>query len=85
MKFSNSMNSLLTNFIPHKNSKLAKLLFGNSCLKSHISINTCWIPTNESLKFKIDCLESKNSYILLIDAISFKLRLISFVYRVTQK
>ena len=31
-------------------------------------------------KFKLDCLESKYSYILLINAINFKLCLINFVY-----
>ena len=35
---------------------------------------------SEGWKFKLDCVESKNSYILLIDAISFKLRLINLVY-----
>ena len=40
------------------------------------SLLTSLIPPN----FKLDCLESKNSYILLINAVSFKLCLINFVY-----
>ena len=39
-----------------------------------------WILTNEGSKFKLDCLKFKNSYILMIDVINFKLRLINFVY-----
>ena len=36
--------------------------------------------TNEGSKFKLDCVQSKNSYISLINVINFKLRLINFVY-----
>ena len=32
------------------------------------------------LKFTLDCLKVENSYMLLIDVISFKVRLINFVY-----
>ena len=80
MKLSNFMNSLLTNLIPQKNSKLAKISILKFTFKSHASFNTSWIPTNEDSKFKLDCAESENSCILLIDVISFKLRLINFVY-----
>ena len=76
MEFSNLMNSLLTNLIPKK---LKVGLVRNLCSKSHISINTRWIPINEGLKFKLDCSESKNSHTLWIDVINFKLRLINFV------
>ena len=38
------------------------------------------ILTNEGSKFKLDCIKTKNSYILLIDDINFKLCLIDFVY-----
>ena len=31
-------------------------------------------------KIKLDCIKYKNSYVLLIDDINFKLRLINFVY-----
>ena len=45
-----------------------------------ISLNTWWISTNEDSKFKLDCVKSKNSYILIIKVIKFKLRFINFVY-----
>ena len=35
---------------------------------------------DSSSKFELDCVESKNSYILLINVINFKLRLINYVY-----
>ena len=58
-----------------------KFLVWNSCSKSHISINTWWILTNEgSTEFKLDCVKLKNSYILWIEVINFKLALINFVY-----
>ena len=44
--------------------------------RNHISLNTRLIPTNEVSKLKLDCVESKNNYILLIGVISFKLPLI---------
>ena len=66
MTFSNLMNSLF-----------AKLKF---VFKSHISINTLWILTNEGSKFKLDRVELKHSYILWIKVINFKTRLIDIVY-----
>ena len=42
--------------------------------------NTSRILKNEGSKFKLDCIKSKNSYILLIDDINFILCLINFVY-----
>ena len=80
MKFSNFTNSLLTNFIPQKNSKLAKFLAWNSCSESHISLNTWWISANKGSKFKLDYVEPKNNDILLIDTTNFELRLINFLY-----
>ena len=38
------------------------------------------IQKKKGSKFKLDCVELKNSCILLIDIISFKLHLINFVY-----
>ena len=35
---------------------------------------------NEGSKFKLDCVESKNSYILTINAINFKQSLNNFEY-----
>ena len=63
-----------------KNSKLAKISSLKFMLKSHISLNTWLISTNEGSKFKFDPLESKDSYMLWINAINFKLRLITSVY-----
>ena len=80
MKSSNLMNSLFANLIPPKIQSWPKFLSWNSCSKSHISINTWRILTNKGLKFKLDCLESKNSHILWINVINFKLRLINFIY-----
>ena len=74
------MNSFVEKFDTPNNSKLAKISSLNLCSKSHIFLNTSWIPANESSKFKLDCVESKTSYILLIDAINFELALIKFVY-----
>ena len=45
-----------------------------------MSLNTSQIQANESSKLKLDYMEPKNSYILLINVINFKLRLIKFVY-----
>ena len=39
------------------------------------------VSTNESSKFKLDCVEAKKVYILLTDVINFKLRLINFVHQ----
>ena len=36
-------------------------------------------------KFKLECLEVKNSYLLLIDIINFKLPLINFEYSFVEK
>ena len=44
-----------------------------------MSVNTGWIPTNRDQHF-LDCVETKNCDILLIDVINFKLQLINFVY-----
>ena len=74
------MNSLLTNFIPPKIQSWPKFLACNLCSKSHIALKTSWIPANQGSKFKLDCVESKNSYILLIDIINSKFRLINFAY-----
>ena len=70
MKFSNFMNSLLTNLIPLKIQSWPKFLARNLCSKSHISLNTSRIPANESSKFKLDRVEFKNRYISLIDVIN---------------
>ena len=84
MKFSNFMNGLLTNLIPpppkKKKSKLAiisslKFMFKKLRVSPYLMV-----PTNEFSKFKLDCVKSKNSYILLMDVINFKLRLINFLY-----
>ena len=80
MKFSNILNSLLTNLIPPKIHCWPKFLAWNSRSKSHISLTTCWIPTSKGSKFKLFCVELRNKYILMMDVISFKLRLINFVY-----
>ena len=80
MKFNNFMNCLSTNLIPPKIQSWTKFVALNSCSKSHISLNTRWIPTDEGSKFKLDYLESKYSYILLIDLINLKFGLINFVY-----
>ena len=68
MKFSNSMNSLLTNFETHKNSKLVKLSSLRLMFKKPY------------LSKYLDCVESSNSYILFIDVTNSKLHLINFVY-----
>ena len=41
---------------------------------------TSLIPTNEGSKFKLDFVEFRNSYILMINIINVNLRLINFVY-----
>ena len=43
------------------------------------------ILTNEGSKFKLDSVNLKIASFLLIDAINFELRLINFVYRLSQK
>ena len=60
MKFINFMNRLLTNLIPPKMQSWPKFLAGNLCSKSHIFLNTSWIPANEGSKFKLDCVELEN-------------------------
>ena len=74
------MNSLLTNLIPPKIPIWPKFLAWNSRSKSYISLDTWWILTSEGSKFKSDYLQSKNSCILLIIVVNFKLRLINFAY-----
>ena len=74
------MNSLLTNLISPKIQSCPKFLALKLCSKNHISLNTSCIPATEDSKFKSDCIESKNSYILLINVTNFKLRLVNFVY-----
>ena len=66
------MNSLLTNLIPQK-FKVGQ----NYYREIHVQKA---IPTHEGSKFELDCVVFKSSYILMIDVISFKLRLINFVY-----
>ena len=80
MKFINFMNSLLINLIFPKIQSCPKFLVRHLCSKCHFSLITSWIPANEGLEFKLDSLKSRNSLILLIDIINFKLRLIEFVY-----
>ena len=80
MKSIDFMNSLLTNLIPPKIQSWPKFLARKLCFKSHIFTNTSWIVATEGSKFKLDCVESKNGYILLINVINFKLRLINFAY-----
>ena len=50
-------------------------MFKKPCISQYLRV-----ATNQGSKFKLDCVESKNSYIVLINGISFKLRLINFVY-----
>ena len=80
MKFSNFMKSLSTNLDTLKNSKLAKFSILKSMFKKPYLSQYLWIPTNEGSKFKLDCVQAKNCYIILMDVINFKLRLINFVY-----
>ena len=77
MKSIDFMNS--DKFDTPKNSKLAKISSLKIMSKSHIFLKTSWLPTTEGSKFKLDCVESKNGYILLINVINFKLCLINFV------
>ena len=76
------MNSSCWQFDTPKSSKLAKICsLKFVCKKSYLSLNTCWIPTNEGSKLKLDFVESKNSRVsLMIDVLSFKLCLVDFVY-----
>ena len=74
------MNSLLTNLIHPKFQSWPefarlKFMFKNSYLFQYLMD-----LTNEGSKFKLDCVKSKNSYILLIDVINFKLCLINCIY-----
>ena len=80
MKSIDFMNSVVTNLIPPKILSWPKFLAWKLCSKIHIFPNTSWISPTEDSKFKLDCVESKNGYILLIYVINFKLRLINFVY-----
>ena len=70
MKFSNFYRQFVDKFDIPKYSKLAKI---------SSFLNTSWTVANEGSKFKLHCVESKNSYISLIDVINFKLRLVNFV------
>ena len=79
MKFSNFMNSLLTNLMLTE-IKLTKIFRLKFMLKRTYLSQYLIDSTNECLKLKLECLEIKNSYILLIDVINFKLRLINFIY-----
>ena len=71
---------VLTKLIPPKIQSWSKFLAWKLCSKSHIFLKTSWIPATEGSKFKLDCVESKNGYILLISVINFKSRFINFVY-----
>ena len=77
MKFSNNINNILTNLTPPKIKSLPKF---PAHVQIAISLRTKWIPTNEDSKFKSDCAESKDGYIMLTDVINFKLRLINLAY-----
>ena len=79
MKFSDFMNNLLTTFDNPKNSKLEKISSFKFMFKEPYISQYLIVSTNESSKFTLDCVEAKKVYILLIDVISFKLRLINFV------
>ena len=81
MKFRTFMNSLLTNVIAPKSSKLAKIsslnfMFKKPYLSQYLmdSNKEGWIPIKKGSKFKLDCIQSINSSILLIDIVTFKLR-----------
>ena len=66
MKSITLMNSLLTKLILQENQSWSKFLASNLYSDGHISLNTPWIAANEVPKFKLDCVEHKNSYILSI-------------------
>ena len=75
MKFINFYEQFVDKFDTPKYSKLTKI----SILKFMFNkpyLNTSRIPANEGLKSKLDCVESKNSCVLLINVINFKLSLI---------
>ena len=72
MKFINFMKSSLTKFDTPKNSKLAKISGLKFIFKKPIPHGS-----NQMRAQNLSCVESTNSYILLIDVISFKLRLIN--------
>ena len=78
MRLSNFINSLMTNLIPPKIQIWPKFLAQYLYLNRHSLLNTLWIPTNEGSKFTLDCLESNNSHISLIDVNN--LTLLNFVY-----
>ena len=77
MIFINFMDSLLTNLILLSVQSWPEFVASNLCQKSYISLNTSWTAVNEGSKFKLDCVKSENSNILLIDVINSNLRLIS--------
>ena len=70
MKVSNFYGQFVDKFDTPNCSKLVKI---------SSSLNTSWIVANEGSKFKFYRVESKSSYISLIDVINFKLRLVNFV------
>ena len=80
MKSINFIKSLLTNLIPPKNSELPKISSLKFMFKSQNSLSNSWIPANKGSKFKLDYAKSKNSYILLMEVINFKLSAINLVY-----
>ena len=63
MKFSNFMNSLLTDL--KKNSNLPKISSVKFMFKKPYLSQYLMVPTNEDSTFKFDCVESTNSYIVL--------------------
>ena len=67
MKFSTFINYLSTNLIPPK-FEIGQNFQFEIHVQNAISLSILnGIPTNQGSKFKLDCLELKNSYILLID------------------
>ena len=77
-KFSNFINSLLTNLIHAlKNSRLVEISSLKFMFKkTYLSVLGGFQQMGS--KFKLDCVKSKNSYILLVDVINFKLRSINY-------
>ena len=74
-----SIKFMKTNLTPPKIPIWSKFLAWDLCWKSYISLSISWIPANEDSKFKLDCVESENSYILLIDAVNFQSRLTLYI------
>ena len=83
MKFSNiNYEDFVNKFYIIKNSKLAKNFLLEIHVQKGISLSVLdgSNKTNERSKFKLNCVKLGNSYILMIDLISFKLRLINIVH-----